>query len=97
MLTRLRVREGKWGKVADVYQAEAWPLLRELPGFRGAIVFGDPATRVAGSLIRFDRQSQLQAALDNPDFQAVLAKLATLYEGAPERQFVQVLLEHDMK
>ncbi len=82
-ITAVQVQPGKVDAVVECYRAAVLPILKRQPGFKGAEVYADYAMNTGGSITRWERPADAQAALTSDAMQAVLARLGSCTPDPP--------------
>ncbi len=91
-ITTVQVQPGKVDAVVELYRAEVLPLLTGQSGFRGAEVYADYTMNTGGSITRWERPADAQAALTSDAMHAVLERLGELYTAPAVRGLYEVVL-----
>ena len=89
-VSRVRLQPGKMEEGPTFWQQTILPVLKQLQGFRGLIVLGDPQSNKGMALLLWESEADGEAALNSRALQQAFEPGMAMLAGQPELEGYQV-------
>jgi len=89
-LTTVSIRSDKAAEATRIWQEEILPIIRTIPGWKGAELFTDPQSGEGVAVNFYETEADVSTVESSGQFQQLMGKLASLMTAPPVRKVYEV-------